>query len=179
MKKIFFIFPLICLFIGFFGVKFYFDKTQFDFKAKSINGDVNMKSFDGKNKIFYFGFMFCPDVCPTTLNIVSSALKDLNAKDTIILFVTLDPDRDDLKNLDEYVKFFYENSYGLKAYDLDKMTKKFGAKYQIIELKDSAMKYSVAHSSSIYIFDKNGHFKEEISNLTYENVKNAIKKLSF
>ncbi len=178
MKKLLYILPILCLFLGFFGVKIFIDKTKFDFVASSINGDVNMKSFDGQNKIFYFGYTFCPDVCPATLNILSSALNELKIKNTIILFITLDPKRDSLENLDEFVKFFYKNSYGLKAKNLDQMCKNFGVKYQIVKLENSAMEYSVAHSSSIYLFDKKGNFVEEVSNLTYENVLNSLKKLS-
>ncbi|AGZ82052.1 SCO family protein [Campylobacter fetus] len=153
---------------------------KYDFEATTVNGEVSMKSFDGKYKILYFGYVFCPDVCPTTLTLVSTALNELKLNDSVeILFVTLDLKRDDIKSCDEFAKYFYPNSVCLRFSDseLDRVTKNYGAKYQIVDLNDSVMEYSVAHSSSIYLFDKKGRFIKEVSNLTYENVKSQIQNL--
>ncbi len=153
---------------------------NYDFRAQSIDGEAKMSSFDGEYKIAYFGYTFCPDVCPTTLGLVSQIISDLGANDRIrVLFFTLDPDRDDVKNCDEYAKYFYERSTCLwmQKSDLDSVVEGFGAKYKKIDLDGSAMQYSVAHSSAIYLFSKNGEFFKEVSNLTYEEVSSAIKEL--
>ncbi|ASM35474.1 SCO1/SenC family protein [Campylobacter sputorum subsp. bubulus] len=154
------------------------DKNKYDFSAQSIDGKVTMGSFDGKYKIFYFGYTFCPDVCPTTLTLVSTALENNPKKDEImIVFVTLDPQRDKVKETDEFVKYFYPNSVGIVVDNLDKMTSNFGVKYQIVDLKDSQMQYSVAHSSAIYLFDKDGNFVKEVTNLTMQEIKSSIEEL--
>lgn len=176
---------LALFFIVIFGLTFFFtnmylNSTRYDFTAQSIHGNVNMKSFDGKYKIVYFGYCFCPDVCPASLSIVGSALDELDAKDVIVLFVTLDPKRDSVEATDEFVKYFYpKDSLGLRLEEdkLKKMAKNYGVKYENINLDGSAMDYSVAHSSSIYLFDKNGKFVQEVSNMTYEDVKKAISNL--
>lgn len=153
--------------------------AKYNFMAQSTDGEVSMKSFDGMYKIVYFGYVFCPDVCPTTLTLVSSVLDDIKAKDVKILFATLDLQRDDIKTCDEFAKYFYPNSscIRLENGELDKVINKYGAKYKIVDLNDSVMKYSVAHSSSIFLFDKKGRFVSEVTNLTYDNVKKEIQNL--
>ena len=159
------------------GITLFVDKNDYDFTAKSANGDVTLKSFDGKNKIVYFGYGTCPDICPATLSLLSMALNELKTDEVTVLFITLDPERDTPQMLDEYAKYFYPNSHGLVVSDLQKVTKNYGAKYQKVKLEKSAMDYSVAHSSSIYLLDKKGKFVSEVSNLTIENIKEAIKEL--
>lgn len=181
MKKFFYVVILVFVVSGlYFLINNELKIHKFDFKAKSLSGEVNMKSFDGKYKIVFFGYMFCPDICPTTLNLVANALNELQAQDTQILFVTLDLQRDEIAQCDEYVKYFYSNSTCIKfdkRNDLDKMVKNYDAKYKIIDQNDSNMSYSIAHSSFIYLFDKKGRFVKDVSNLTYSNVKAQIQNL--
>ena len=61
--------------------------------------------------------------------------------------------------------------------DLPKVAKNYGVKYQKVRLKNSAMGYSVAHSSAIYLLDKDGNFYGEISNLTSENIRENLLNL--
>lgn len=160
----------------FLGIK-YANGGVYNFSAKSVNGDVTLKSFEGKYKIIYFGFGSCPDVCPATLGLVSSVLGEIKRDDIVVLFITLDPERDTPQAMDEYAKYFYPNSYGLVVDNLKKVTQTYGAKYKKIRLEKSAMDYSVAHSSSIYLLDKKGKLINEVSNLTIENIRDSIKEL--
>ena len=150
---------------------------NYDFTGKGVNGAVSLKSFEGKNKIIYFGYTSCPDVCPATLGILSGVLNELKRDDIVVIFVTLDPERDEPKNVDEYAKYFYPNSYGIVLDDLPKVAKSYGVKYQKVLLEKSVMEYSVAHSSSLYILDKNDKFVAEISNLTAQNIKRTLENL--
>ena len=150
---------------------------NYDFTGKGVNGAVSLKSFEGKNKIIYFGYTSCPDVCPATLGILSGVLNELKRDDIVVIFVTLDPERDEPKNVDEYAKYFYPNSYGIVLDDLPKVAKSYGVKYQKVLLEKSVMEYSVAHSSSLYILDKNDKFVAEISNLTAQNIKKTLENL--
>lgn len=150
---------------------------NYDFTGKSVNGAMSLKSFEGKNKIIYFGYTSCPDVCPATLSILSGVLNELKRDDIVVIFVTLDPERDEPKNVDEYAKYFYPNSYGVVVNDLPGVAKNYGVKYQKVLLEKSAMEYSVAHSSSLYVLDKNGKFVAEISNLTPQNIKKTLENL--
>ena len=62
--------------------------------------------------------------------------------------------------------------------ELKKVTKNYNAKYELVNLQDSAMDYSVAHSSSVYLFERNGQFYKEISNLTKDEIKKEILELT-
>ncbi|MFC2345322.1 SCO family protein [Campylobacter sp.] len=150
---------------------------NYDFTGKGANGAVSLKSFEGKNKVIYFGYTTCPDVCPATLGILSGVLNELKRDDIVVIFVTLDPERDEPKNVDEYAKYFYPNSYGIVLDDLPKVAKSYGVKYQKVLLEKSAIEYSVAHSSSLYVLDKNDKFVAEISNLTAQNIKKTLENL--
>ena len=152
-------------------------QKNYDFTGKGANGAVSLKSFEGKNKIIYFGYTSCPDVCPATLGILSGVLNELKRDDIVVIFVTLDPERDEPKNVDEYAKYFYPDSYGVVVNDLPGVAKNYGVKYQKVHLKNSAMGYSVAHSSAIYLLDKEGNFYSEISNLTNENIRENLLNL--
>ena len=152
-------------------------QKNYDFTGKGVNGAVSLKSFEGKNKIIYFGYTSCPDVCPATLGILSGVLNELKRDDIVVIFVTLDPERDEPKNVDEYAKYFYPNSYGIVLDDLPKVAKSYGVKYQKVLLEKSVMEYSVAHSSSLYVLDKNDKFVAEISNLTAQNIKKTLENL--
>ena len=97
-----------------------------------------------------------------------------------VLFVTLDLQRDNEKECDEFAKYFYANSVCLKMdeKELKRMVESYNAKYEIVNLQGSAMDYSVAHSSSVYLFKKNGKFYKEISNLTRDEIKKEILALT-
>lgn len=140
---------------------------SYQFNAQSVEGKISMKDFEGSYKIVYFGYMSCPDVCPSTLFILGEVLKILNRDDIVVLFVTLDPERDKLPALDDYAKYFYTNSYGLwfEPNILEKIISHYGVSSQKIPLQNSALQYSIAHSSSLYIFDKQGFLLQEFNNL--------------
>lgn len=151
--------------------------ARYDFKGQSVDKNVSMQDFDGFFKVVYFGYMFCPDVCPTTLAMVSSALEELDVKDVKILFFTVDLERDDIKSCDEFAKYFYHNALCIRVNDenkLKKMVKNYGAKYEISKANNE---YIVAHSPFIYLLDEKGRFIKEITNLTYENLKNELAQL--
>lgn len=179
MKKLIYLLVALAVFCGSFVISTMLkERNKYEFSAQSVGGKVNMHSFDGKYKIFYFGYNFCPDVCPMTLTLLSSVLNEkIKRDDILVVFITLDPQRDSPKIADDFVKYFYPNSVGLVADNLDKMAQNFGVKYQKIDLNDSQMKYSVAHSSALYLFNKKGKFVKTITNLTYEEIENSIKEL--
>lgn len=186
MKYIKYIITLGTLFIiTFFITIKYNDENRYNFSATGIDGKVTMSSFNGEYKIVYFGYTLCPDVCPTTFELLSTVLDNMKKDsalskyidETKVIFFTLDPKRDTVKNSDEYVKYFYPNSVGLVADDLKSIAKNYGVKYKIVKLDNSQIGYSVAHSSVLYLFDKSGKFVSEITNLTYKNVFDSIKNM--
>ena len=169
MKKLLIVVILFLTVLGVGYLALYSNK--YALTGQSANGAVSLKSFEGKNKIIYFGYTTCPDVCPATLGILSGVLNEIKRDDIVVIFVTLDPERDEPKNVDEYAKYFYPNSYGIVLDDLPKVAKSYGVKYQKVLLEKSVMGYS------LYVLDKNDKFVAEISNLTAQNIKKTLENL--
>jgi len=180
MKKFLLIFLAILLCAGgFWAGKSYLDYKKFDFSMQSMAGNANLATFRGENLIIYFGYTFCPDVCPTTLALLNDILKKNNLEaDYKVLFISLDPERDEIKATDEYVKYFIPNSAALipTLDELERVTKNYGVKFEKIEQKDSKMGYSVGHSGVLYVFDKRGKFRAEISNPLRKEIEKVLLK---
>jgi len=180
VRKIWFSVVLAVLFFGaFFGTLAFFEREKgLEFSGESINGRVNLASFRGENLIFYFGYTSCPDVCPTSLSLVGEVLRRLGREDVKVIFVSVD-EADDVKSSDEFAKYFYKNSVAVKftPIELARVAKVLGVKYEKVALQNSVLGYTMAHSSSIYIFDKAGVLVGEVSNLVYEEVATKLKEM--
>lgn len=152
-------------------VEDYNQQLQYDFSVNSIEGKVNKDDFKGKVLAVYFGYTYCPDVCPTSLSALAQALNNMPKSDSdkvTGLFISVDPERDTLKSLKEYAHYFHPNFQGATSTkeNINDITERYGAHYQKVELANSAMKYSVAHTSIIYLFNKDGKFIEAINHFS-------------
>ena len=131
-----------------------------DFDLTSHRGGrESLTDFKGKVVIVFFGFMHCPDICPTTLTELNSLMDKLgkDAQDVQVLFVTVDPERDKLDNLGPYMEVFNPNFLGLWGTpdEIEAVTKEFKIIYQKVP-GVTPNNYSVDHSAGTYIFDKSG-----------------------
>jgi protein SCO1/2 len=138
--------------------------------TRASDGKV-VSAADYKRKIvlLYFGYTFCPDVCPTTLLNVSLMLKKLGplADRVRVLFVTVDPQRDTLAVLKQYTGAFAPQMVGLRgtADELAALAKRSRVAYSVQPAtKDHP--YTVTHSSAVYVFDGNGDIKLLFSGLS-------------
>ena len=138
---------------------------------------------DQKNQIFspvqlkgqwsflFFGFTNCPDVCPTTLKVMQSVWKTLPTKmgdigHPKLYFISVDPDRDNAKNLEQYVQFFNPefNAATGKLDELDKLTNQIGILYGYDEKENGNDKdYIVNHSAQLILVDPKGRMRAVIS----------------
>ncbi len=132
------------------------------FMLEDVNGTiVTDEDLLGRFCLIYFGYTSCPDICSTSLTTMANVLKSLDkdAGRILLLFVTLDPDRDTRKLLSEYVSAFDERIVALrgpKPY-LDAMVKAFNAKYAIVTPDPSKPEnYTIDHTSSIIFMDPDG-----------------------
>ena len=130
-----------------------------DFTLSSVDGPVKLSDYKGKVVAIYFGFLSCPDICPTTLSTLSSAIRSLPAEQQANiqpLFISVDPERDGLDRLAEYTAFFLPNMLGLSGdlSTLETLVRQYGAYFRHIPLVDSALEYTVDHSSRIYVINK-------------------------
>lgn len=120
---------------------------------------VNEKSWPDKYKLIYFGFTYCPAICPTELQKITYALNALPDKIAVIqpLFATVDPERDTPAKMKEYVAMFHPSLVGLtgtpKQVDVAlKSFKIYAAKVQEEGMSD----YTMDHSSFIYFIAPDG-----------------------
>jgi protein SCO1/2 len=128
---------------------------------------VTTKDYRGQIVVLEFGYTSCPDVCPTTLSNLASALAQLGekAKAVRVLFVTVDPNRDTLDSLNRYGAAFSPQIDGLRGTDiqLKDLAHRYRVAYSVSPSKDPK-EYEVTHSSIIFIFDRTGRIKLLSSN---------------
>lgn len=118
---------------------------------------VTEKDFSDSYKLIYFGFTYCPAICPTELQKVSAALKDIESKQPALaekiqpLFITVDPQRDTPEVMREYVSLFHPRLLGLTGSQeqIDAVKKNYRI-YAAQVHSDTSTEYTVDHSSFIY-----------------------------
>lgn len=118
------------------------------------------EDFRGRYMLVFFGFTFCPDICPTTLAILSAALDDIGPlKEEIVpILITVDPERDTPDVLGPYLSTFGSEFIGLTGTkeEIDNAVAAYRGYYEIVELDDDD--YTVIHSTAIYLMDPDGKF---------------------
>jgi protein SCO1/2 len=121
---------------------------------------VTATDFRGKVTLLYFGYTLCPDFCPTTLTNLADVLKKLGAQasDVRVLFVTVDPNRDSLPVLKQYVSLFAPQMVGLRGTPdaLATLARRYRVAYSVTPARDGHS-YEVTHSSIVYVFDQSGN----------------------
>jgi len=133
---------------------------------------VTADDFKGTVTLLYFGYTFCPDVCPTTLSNLAVALKRLGDKaaDVRVLFVTVDPNRDTLPVLKQYAAAFAPQVVGLRGTgdQLAALAKRYRVAYSVTPASGDTP-YTVTHSSAIYVFDGSGQIRLLVSSMASAN----------
>ncbi|CTQ34545.1 SCO family protein [Jannaschia rubra] len=134
--------------------------TEMDFALIDHEGQpVGPETLVGRASLVFFGFTFCPAVCPTTLADVSGWLADLgeDAARLNVVFVTVDPARDDVKAMAEYVGYFDPAIRGWTGPEeqIARAVEGFRATYERVTTDDS---YTMNHTSSVFLFDAEGRF---------------------
>jgi protein SCO1/2 len=130
---------------------------------------VDADDYRGKVVLLYFGYTFCPDLCPTTLQNLTLVLQKLGplADRVRVLFVTVDPNRDTQKVLEEYVSSFAPQTVGLRGTpdQLAAFAKRCRVAYSVSPAKGDRP-YEVSHSSAVYAFDGTGKVRLLFSDLS-------------
>jgi cytochrome oxidase Cu insertion factor (SCO1/SenC/PrrC family) len=127
--------------------------------------------FRGKLMLVYFGYTYCPDVCPTELSTISDALDDLHQKAAGVapMFISIDPARDTSEVMKNYVAHFSPQLIGLtgSADQLAAAARAYRVYYAKIPAKDGGNDYLMDHSAFVYLMDRDGkyltHFTPDIS----------------
>ena len=123
---------------------------------------VTEQNFKGHYTVYFIGFTFCPDVCPTEMQVLSAALKELgtDADKIIPVFVSVDPERDTPKIIGEYVSSFDPRLVGLTGSpeQVAAIAKVFHVFYQKVPNPKDPKDYEMDHSSIIYLMGPDGTF---------------------
>jgi len=118
--------------------------------------------FKGHWSLVFFGFTSCPDICPMTLQVLANVrqlMQDSGLQPPTVTLVTVDPARDDLPALQQYVAHFDPEFIGLRGADdqLLAFAKQVGAYYQP-DAPDENGNYNVAHSAALFLIDPQGRY---------------------
>lgn len=135
-----------------------------DFTLTAHTGEqVSLSDFRGKWVVLYFGYTFCPDVCPLTLADLARAMRLLDAKqaDRVqVMMISVDPERDTPQRLAQYVPVFHPAFLGLTGSEeaLAAAATPFGIYYARQEV-GGASGYLVDHTASVTVLDDQGRVR--------------------
>lgn len=140
----------------------------------------NYSNLEGKFSLIYFGFSYCPDICPLTLQKlrqVSSSLKDTN-NNIQFIFVSVDPQRDDLQTLQKFTEEFDNKIIGVtgKKEEIEKLASSLKVYYAANNSTDNK-NYFVDHSSFIYLVNQSGKLLYQFTqDATAQQISEQINK---
>ena len=130
---------------------------------------ISNEDLIGKPTAIYFGFTWCPDICPTTLSRMADIKAELQAQniqeaDSLqLVFFSVDPERDTSHQMNEYLSLFDADIIGITGEKavIEEALPRFGIYAERIDTSDED--YLIDHSASVYLYQSNGQFKGTIS----------------
>lgn len=131
-----------------------------DHTGQAVTQDI----LKGKISLVYFGYSFCPDICPTDLQLIGQALDQMTEEERAVaqaLFITIDPERDTAQQLAGYVPLFHPQIRGLTGTpeQVDAAAKAYRAYYKKVSAEEAGTSdYLMDHSAFIYLMDRDGNF---------------------
>jgi cytochrome oxidase Cu insertion factor (SCO1/SenC/PrrC family) len=142
---------------------------------------VTEQDYRGKYMLVVFGYTTCPDVCPAELQAMANAMDVLGAKAEQVnpVFITIDPERDTVERVADYVKTFHARFTGLTGSpeEIKQAARAYRVYYAKAEAKDSATGYLMDHSAFIYLMNPQGEY---VSHFAYgmapEKIAASIEK---
>jgi protein SCO1/2 len=133
--------------------------------ASSQGGELDSATLKGKRYGVFFGFTHCPEVCPTTLFEMSATLKELGdqAKDFRLIFITVDPERDTVANVKDYLANFDPRIEGVvpTMEQLPEVARAYHVYYKKQPTSDGS--YTMDHTATLFLIDANGNLKSTLS----------------
>ena len=133
-----------------------------DFALTSDHGTVHLADFRGKTVLLYFGYTYCPDICPLTLGKLAQAVQGLGTaeKDTRVIFISVDPARDTPARLGQYVRAFDPSFLGVTGdpQTVAQVAKEYGIFYQKTDIV-SPTNYAITHTALVIVIDREGRWR--------------------
>ncbi len=135
-----------------------------DFTIMSTTGEeFTLSEHRGEVILIYFGYRACPDFCPTTFAELKRVYADLNepTDELKVVFVSIDPERDDLESLRLYTNAFHEDFIGLRSDDqvLENLKNQFGVVAEKRVLGESALAYLYDHTATLFLINPKGELE--------------------
>ncbi len=148
------------------------DSTRGAFSLEQLNAD--------QVAVVSFGYTSCPDVCPINQTVTRQALTRLTSEQrerVVPLFISVDPERDSIARLREYVGYFGESFIGATGSQaqLDDIAERYGVIWRRTETPDSAMGYTIDHSAMLFVVNHQGEILEQV--LYSTNPEGLVKAL--
>jgi cytochrome oxidase Cu insertion factor (SCO1/SenC/PrrC family) len=139
------------------------------------------QDFRGKYMLVAFGYTSCPDICPAELQAMANAMDQLGAKADQVnpVFVTIDPERDTVAQIANYVKNFHKRFIGLTGTpeEIKQAARAYRVYYARAEAANSALGYLMDHSAFIYLMNPQGEYVTHFSSATpSEKIASTIEK---
>jgi protein SCO1/2 len=135
---------------------------------------VTDQDFRGRTLIVFFGFTFCPDVCPSGLQVIASAIDKLGPKGQRVtpIFISVDPERDTPAQLASYVQSFHPRLIGLTGTpaEIAAVAKAYRVYVQKVPDPKSTAGYTIDHSSIIYVMGPDGAYRTHFTHATSADV---------
>lgn len=123
---------------------------------------VKSTDFAGKYMLMVFGYTYCPDICPSELQVVSAALDEMGSAAERIqpVFVTVDPTRDTAQVMKDYVANFHPGFVGLTGSeeDIASVAKAYRVYYRKVEQTDPSIPYLMDHTTLVYLMGPDGEY---------------------
>ena len=139
-----------------------------DFTLESADGPLRLADLRGKVVLLFFGYTYCPDICPTSLAATAAGLKRLTPAEraqVAVVFVSVDPERDTPARLKEYAAFFDPAIRGVTAAPavIAEVATRYGAVYRRQDMATAGGSYVIDHSATTYVIDRSGRLSGEIA----------------
>ncbi|CAD5249072.1 MULTISPECIES: SCO family protein [Halomonadaceae] len=134
----------------------------------STQGDFSLTQLDEDQvAILSFGYTYCPDICPMTQSVKRQALAQLSEEQrerVVPVMVTVDPERDTIARMQEYMGFFGEEFIGAvgSQEQLEDVASRYGVIWRKVEAPDSAMDYTIDHSASLFLVNREGDILQRV-----------------
>jgi protein SCO1/2 len=151
------------------------------YRLVSASGPFDPAMLAGRIVLVYFGYTYCPDICPTSLAAVGEALKRLTPDElaaVATVFVSVDPQRDTPERLKDYAAFFHPTMIGLTGTtaDIDILAQRFGAIYMRVDT-GAETGYAIDHTAWTYVVAPDGRQVGKLPHgATVEQILSEIRK---
>lgn len=153
-----------------------------DFSLQSAEGKVSLSDYKGKVVVVYFGFLSCPEVCPTSMGVLKSSFNKLGEQSDNVqgILISIDPKRDTFDKLANFANYYHQNIIGVTGTpdEIDNVAREYGAYFKAIKSDELDKDYVFEHSSRYYIINQQGDLVDAMRHSTTPNELTAkIKSL--